>query len=252
MPTHPPSLIEPDALRLSLDQLFKIAWPKLAEDGAICVGLSIDWLHAPALRALALRHTHAEEHARAARFLRAEDGLRHLAGRMLLRSLAAHYGGFAADQPMPKNAWGKPEPAPHLSCNLSHSGNQVWAALSHLPHLGIDVESASAPQDYGDILRSFHPDEIAALEGMADAPAAMMRCWTRKEAVAKAVGMGLSLPLHEYAVDCGATAAGWLRVAPRSLRHTAWSTIDLPLDQAYVGALAVAATCSHVMVLKYF
>lgn len=225
-------------------------YPELTPDAAICIGLTIDWRHTYALRGFALRHTHDEEHARAARFLRPEDGLRHLLGRALLRGLAMHYGGVAPDLPLPQNAWGKPEPAPHISCNLSHSGDQVWAALSYLPRLGIDVESAVAPADYRDIMRSFHPLEIEELQSLPDAGAAMMRCWARKEAVAKAVGMGLSLPLNAYAVKVDATRHAWVRVPPPEPARAAWTAIDLPLSGAYVGALAIAARCSHVTIFS--
>ncbi len=236
---------------LRFDRAPAIDLPALAADGAVCLGLSIDWRRSEALREFALRHTHPEEHARAARFLRPEDSLRHLLGRTLLRTLAIHYTGMAPDQALPLNAWGKPEPAPQrASCNLSHSGNQVWAALSYLPHLGIDVESATAPTDFRGIMRSFHPDEIAELEASPDTPRAMMRCWARKEAIAKAAGMGLSLPLHDYAVSCASASADWLRVAPQALQQATWSTIDLPLETEYMGALAIAGACRHVTVLS--
>lgn len=237
--------------RLDADRPLSSEYPPLAPDHAICVGLSIDWCQAEALRAFALRHTHPEEHARAARFLRAEDSLRHLLGRTLLRSLAIHYGGMAPDQSLPVNAWGKPEPVPErVSCNLSHSGNQVWAALSALPHVGIDVESSVAPSDYRGIMESFHPDEIAELQAAPDAARAMMRCWARKEAVSKAAGMGLSLSLRDYAVRCEPAIGNWLRIAPPSLQQSAWTTIDLPVGTEYTGALAVAGLCRHVTILS--
>lgn len=172
-------------------------------------------------------------------------------GRTLLRSLAVHYGGIAPHQVLQQNAWGKPEPAPErVSCNLSHSGTQVWAALSALPHVGIDVESSVAPSDYRAIMESFHPDEIAELQAAPDAAHAMMRCWARKEAISKAAGMGLSLPLRDYAVHCGPATGDWLRIAPPALQQSAWTTIDLPVGTEYTGALAVAGLCRHVTILS--
>lgn len=237
--------------RLTPGRALSLDFPALGPDQALCLGLTIEWRQAESLRAFALPLTHPEEHARAARFLRPEDSLRHLLGRALLRSLAVHYGAMAPDLPLPLNAWGKPEPAPgRVSCNLSHSGDQVWAALSRLPHVGIDVESAQPPVDFRDIMRSFHPYEIAELEADPDPGRAMMLCWSRKEAVAKAAGMGLSLPLDGYAVRCGAPGGNWLRIAPAPLRQADWSTRDLPLGTNYVGALAIAGSCSHISILS--
>jgi HlyD family type I secretion membrane fusion protein len=54
--------------------------------------MHFDW-RAPSLHAAALRHTHVTEHERAARFLRAEDSLRHLLGRALLRKIVVKADG---------------------------------------------------------------------------------------------------------------------------------------------------------------
>jgi len=46
----------------------------------------------------------------------------------------------------------------------------------------------------------FHPAERAALLELpaADVQSAFLRCWTRKEAVIKALGEGLSRPLGRF------------------------------------------------------
>lgn len=226
-------------------------YPVLRTDGLVCVGLSIDWTKSQLLYDIALQHTHAEEHSRAARFRREQDRLRHLVGRMLLRSLAMRYGNLPTDAIIKCNAAGKPEPvAPPLGCNLSHSGNQVWAAIAHFPNVGIDVESAVAPGGYRDIIASFHPDEIAAIKMTGDESMAMMRCWSRKEAVSKAIGLGLGLPLNSFVVDCCGKSYDWLRVAPPPSHASKWTTIDLPVDPNYVGALAIEGHCMHVTSIK--
>lgn len=238
-------------LTVSPDAPFDIDYPELAVEGAICIGLSIDWSDIEALHAFAVRHTHVEEHARAARFHFAQDSLRHLLGRALLRNLALRYDSGAPGQTMPCGAWGKPEPvAPPMDCNLTHSGDQIWAAIARFPHVGIDVESATAPSDYRNIAAGFHPHEVAALQAIADASTAMMRCWARKEAVSKAVGTGLGIPLCDYAVDCGTESSNWLRVPPPAYRDRDWTTIDLPVGQEYKGALAIEGRCSEVTVIR--
>ncbi len=241
------------ALELTVDANAPLTfdYPDLPDTGAICIGLSFDVGHQTTLYAYALKHTQPDEHARAARFLRREDSLRHLLGRAMLRRIATHYGGADPTQTIQTNPWGKPELAGcTVGCNISHAGTQVWVALSRFQRIGIDIERANAVHDVRDITSAFHPEEIAALNEIADKRTAVMRCWSRKEAVSKATGMGLSLPLHAYAVDCDARSSGWLRLAPLNTARDAWTTLDLSVGPDYVGALAVEGRCSQVTVLK--
>lgn len=230
---------------------FDFALPELSTHGVICIGLTIDWEQTAELHAIAIEQTSADEHARAAKFYRAEDSLRHLLGRVLLRKLAGRYGTTKALQEIPCNPWGKPEPvAPPLGCNVTHSGNQVWTAIARSPLVGIDVDAATASFDYNEIAANFHPQELAALKTSADPASALMRCWVRKEAVSKAVGMGLQMPLNSYAVDCGPQAANWLRVAPPGYpQPKKWASVDLPVAPGYFAALAVAGDCNEVTVI---
>ncbi len=245
------ALPAPQELKVRAEAPFDFDYPELPETGALCIGLTIDWRDQQTLRAYALEHTLADEHARAERFQRPEDSLRNLLGRALLRRVAAHYGGMEPMQPIRSNTWGKPELIGcEVGCNVSHAGNQVWVALSSFPRVGIDVETINAPQEYHDIAAGFHPDEIAALRKMPDTKAATMRCWSRKEAVSKATGKGLSLPLRAYAVDCDNRSSGWLRIAPPDTVRQNWTTVDLPVGKDYVGALAIEGRCQSLSVLR--
>lgn len=239
-------------LNVDASSLFDIPYPVMDARSAVCIGLTIDWQQSGLLHAVALQHTMPDEHARAARYLRPEDSLRHLLGRAWLRRVAAYYGGAGATATIETNQWGKPQPAAcRVGCNISHAGNQVWIAVSPYARVGLDVESAREPLDLPDIAASFHPAETAALRQAADAGNAVIRCWSRKEAVSKAIGMGLSLPLDAFAVDCGTTASNWLRVAPPGTSLRDWTTTDLPTENNnYVAALAVEGRCGHVALLR--
>lgn len=238
-------------IRTSPDTLLDFDYPPLADDAAICIGVTIDWRRQDVLLSYAKQHTLPDEHARAARFLLPEDRLRNLIGRALLRRFAAHYGGMDERQVIRSNTWGKPEPVGcSVGCNVSHSGAQVWVAISRHMHVGIDIESADGQQEWPDIAAAFHPDEIIALRTTPGCRLAALRCWSRKEAVSKATGMGLSLPLRAYAVECGTRPAGWLRIPPPLTMRGEWTTIDLPVGKEYVGALAVRGRCEQVDVLR--
>lgn len=224
------------------------------EGEALCIGLTIDWLQQENLLDYAMRNTLSDEHARASRFLRPEDKLRNLLGRAMLRLAAVRYGGMDPLHVIRTNTWGKPLPENcTVGCNVSHSGNQVWIAVSPQPHVGIDVEAVQGVHDIEDIAAAFHPDEIAALRTTPNGRLAALRCWSRKEAVCKATGMGLSLPLRVYAVECGPRSAGWLRIpppSPPSTAHGDWTTADLPVGKDYVGALALMGSCTRIDVLR--
>jgi len=251
MPVASPLLNTFLELKVDAEAPFDIDYPELTEAGAICIGLSFEWRHQQTLHAYALKHTLPDEHARAARFSRPEDSLRNLLGRAMLRRVANHYGGMDPLQVIRSNTWGKPELAGcSVGCNASHAGGQVWVAVSGFQRIGINIELAKSPQEFHDLAAGFHPDEVAALRRMPDVKTATMRCWSRKEAISKATGMGLSLPLRAYAVDCDPKASGWLRLPPPNTAREDWTTLDLPVGRDYVGAMAVEGRCGTVTVLK--
>lgn len=88
------------------------------------------------------------------------------------------------------------------SFNLSHSGPHVLVAIGPGP-VGADIEDASRrPVADGVIRRCCSEAEHSWLAGLAgaDRPAAFLGLWTKKEAVAKALGLGLVLPFSSFEV----------------------------------------------------
>jgi len=234
---------------LSAQAALEIAFPVLPSHAALCIGVTL----APALSAAipdcCQDYTTASEQERAGRFLHADDALRHLYGRALLRRAALAYGAMRGIQEFDLNPWGKPVfPGASLQGNISHSGRQVWLALGRDCEIGIDIESAQAPVDFAEIAASFHPQERQSIRDATYAPQAMMRCWSRKEAVAKAVGRGLSLPLDSYAVDCGIGATDWLRHAPPGTALPNWHCVDLPPTPDHVGAVSAHGDCRQIRI----
>lgn len=244
-------LLVPHEFETRADAPFDIDYPPLEAHGAVCIGLTIEWRHQDTLKAYALRHTLPDEHARAQRFAREDDSLRNLLGRALLRRAATHYGGMDPLQPIRVSTWGKPElTGCSVGCNVSHAGNQLWVAVSRYPHVGIDIDSARAPQEYRDLTAGFHPDELASLRKASDIKAATMRCWSRKEAISKATGRGMSLPLRAYAVECDTRPSDWLRFPPPDSGLENWTTVDLPVGKDYIGALAIEGRVEKAEIVR--
>jgi 4'-phosphopantetheinyl transferase len=251
MPAASPIISPPIDLKVDANSPLDLDYPQLAQGSAICIGLSFDWRHQTALHSFALKNTLQDEHARAARFPRQEDSIRNLLGRTMLRRAAVHYGGMDPAQIIRSNTWGKPElPGCSVGCNVSHAGSQVWVAISTFSRVGIDIELTNGPQEYQDLAAGLHPDEIAALRRMPDGKVATIRCWSRKEAISKATGMGVALPLRAYAVECDRRSTGWLRLPPPRTECENWTTADLPVGKDYVGALAIEGRCDRITVLR--
>lgn len=176
-----------------------------------------------------------EELERARRFLHCADGVRHLLGRNLLRRALGRWSGRALPAAWPLNAWGKPEPWADMHFSISHAGGDVWLAVSRAGAVGIDVEDAIPAAE--DLLTWLHPAETACNRDLAD-PGGLRRLWVRKEAVVKAVGMGLSLPLNAFRVAADAHATDWLLQAPAAFPPP-WSAFDIPVSGEVAAAVAV-------------
>jgi 4'-phosphopantetheinyl transferase len=204
----------------------------------------------PGVEPLAAGILSADETARAARFVRPHDQRRFVLGRAALRGLLGAALAIAPrDVPITVNAHGKPSVAgAPLSFNLSHS--QDWALLAIGPpvDLGIDIE-AIAPAQPGLAERFFAPAEAAALarvDGAAHA-AAFTRVWTRKEAVVKAIGMGLSAPLERFVVPHEAADVSRLLACGFDADlSTRLQLLDCPAPDGFLASLAIAAGSDDV------
>ena len=84
--------------------------------------------------------------------------------------------------------------------NISHSGGYVVLAYGKAP-LGVDIESVRRA-DCKVAKRFFREEEYRYVNGLEEAGQADAFCkvWTGKEAVVKASGEGLSVPLDSFSV----------------------------------------------------
>lgn len=151
----------------------------------------------------------ADERSRAARFRRPRDAERYVTGRGRLRQVLAECTGVAPEALRFRyGRWGKPSLDPRhalpLGFNLAHSAGIGLLAVAPLgPEVGVDIELPEPAADIEAVAeRFFSAAEREALRALprADRAAAFYRCWTRKEAVLKARGSGLSLRLDAFDV----------------------------------------------------
>lgn len=196
------------------------------------------------LRALSA-HLSEEETARAARFVRPEHGARFRAARGRLREILSGYTGTAPGAiGFDYGPHGKPALAGGPVFNLSHSGG--WAALAVTEAeaaLGLDIEAHREVE--ADLAgRFFSAAECGALAALrpADRAEGFFRAWTRKEALLKGVGEGLSLPLDGFDVTLApGDPARLLASRIEGLEPEAWSLTHLDLGPGFPGCIALGA-----------
>ena len=87
-----------------------------------------------------------------------------------------------------------------LHFNVAHCDDVALFAFSHAAEIGVDIEAIRPIREADAIAAQFFsPRENQAYAAAAprDKPLAFLRCWTRKEALVKALGAGLFMPLEK-------------------------------------------------------
>jgi 4'-phosphopantetheinyl transferase len=185
-----------------------------------------------------------DERERMARFRFVEDRVRFAATRSTLRALLGSALNQAPERvPIQLGPNGKPCVSPELGMhfNVSHSGTEGLLAMSRGGPVGIDVEYRRPDVDYRSVAaRVFAPSELAELDQLDETAALerFYRGWTYKEAVLKALGLGMASEPRRFAVlerpDLVVSAEpDALPVSPSRLHVAA-----LPVPAGYAAALA--------------
>ena len=157
--------------------------------------------HLPGL----LARLDSAERDRASRFMFDRDRLSYAAAHVLLRHALDQVAGERRPWRFAVDAFGKPSLDPPFGAirfNLSHTDGLVAVATSRRGEIGVDVESALGEPDestFSSLILA--PEEVAELDGCADRANRLLRLWVAKEALAKAIGLGLSLPVNEIMVQ---------------------------------------------------
>lgn len=198
----------------------------------------------------------AEERRRWESFCRQEDRERAVVSYGLVRLvLAKLLGGRPGEMPILRTCFqcGKPHGKPFLApshgggwqFSVSHSGNRVVMAVAKGTPLGVDVEE-NRPDLAIDLLaeEALTPSEAESLTQypVADRTEAFLAMWTRKEAVLKSTGQGLSIPLKSFCVSGPGESPRLIDGLGLPLSQRL-SMVDLDPGPGYTGSLAVIGPC---------
>jgi len=175
----------------------------------------------------------------------------------LRRILAAALGIDALAVSIQEGAHGKPHLGPRgqnpasIGFNLSHSGDRFVVALALGMAPGVDIERIRPRRNLRRLTRRFFSrTEQAEIAAAPDPLGAFYRIWTRKEAVIKADGRGVSIGLDRFDVSAGEPPllrdARWHGAAPHETSR--WSLRLLETGPGYAAALAVRRPAVEVIV----
>ena len=197
----------------------------------------------------------ADERDRAARFATDTLRMRWSRARSALRCILALYLGASPASLTFVTTLGKPALAPahgrtDLNFNLSHCADIAVCVVTSGAAIGVDLERIRQ-FDGQDTLAPdiMTPDELRGYtqQPQAARAATFFAAWTMKEALAKAIGIGLDLPFNRIATNPD----------PAEDSHITWAGADwharpLQLGAGIAAAVALGvpiATVRHVTLL---
>jgi 4'-phosphopantetheinyl transferase len=193
-----------------------------------------------------------DEIARAARFVFPADRDRFTVTRGVLRSLLQrHLPSQARPLEFVFNRWGKPElPGGEPRFNVTHSGDFALIAIAQHADVGVDIEEVSALRRVEELAASIFTSiefaRFACLDGEARTRF-FFRTWTCKEALIKAAGAGLSIPVHRIQIDFTDDGAA-VSASPGTLPPDPWSVHEVDAPPGYAAAVAIRADAISVKI----
>jgi 4'-phosphopantetheinyl transferase len=175
-----------------------------------------------------------EELERAKRLIFERDRNRFIVTRSMLRRICAGYTGENPNAiKFRYGIHGKPELVDAgIHFNLSHSEDLAIYAFSSRLRVGVDIERIRPVGDAESIVRDFfsaadHEAFVKIDPSLRNA--AFFRYWTRREALLKAMALGIATPPEDLHVS-----------VPNE--YGEWSVRDIAVGDGFAGALAADAS----------
>ncbi len=195
----------------------------------------------------------ARERAVADAFVHPEDRERYGRAHCALRRLLANILGVApAEAPIMVGPSGKPflaDAAKRVTFNLSHTRNTALIAIGCGAAIGVDVEDDDGRADFDEMIDTVF--EAATAERLRREEPGRRRLlflqgWTRKEALAKALGSGFLIDPRRFAAPLDGGGPWTVRLEGGS----DFGLVDLS-DGAAIAALAVENFMPRLLLRGY-
>jgi 4'-phosphopantetheinyl transferase len=175
---------------------------------------------------------------------------RYIKCHFLLRVLLGYYLGVDSyNQEFYRNQHGKQSLTGATDCNpiffnLSNSENICVYAFTHVAEVGVDVEKIHDLSNMDRIVeRFFSPLENKIFRSLPEhnRKKAFFKCWTRKESLLKAMGVGLSFPLDKVDVITDASEEmSEVFIKTKELNmEIEWTVRDINVFEGFASALAL-------------
>jgi 4'-phosphopantetheinyl transferase len=188
---------------------------------------------------------------------------RYIKGHYLLRALLGMYLGIDFfNQEFHINKYGKPslkntQAEDSIYFNMSNSENTCICVFRQHGDIGVDVEKIYDMTNMDSIVeRFFSPSENIKFCSLPEQSRkiSFFKYWTRKEALLKGIGVGLSFPLHKIDVlyDQEETKGVFIKTKERD-EQTEWTLRDINIFNGFASALALEGKhCDDAAKLRYF
>ncbi len=200
-----------------------------------------------------LRLLNPDELQRAYRFHFPQHRQRFAIARGILRKLLSQYTGIAARViQFELGPHGKPylsDNPMHLQFNVSHSDDVAVYALTIEVEIGVDVQKKETEFEQGVAKRFFSTNEYEQIMSLPEEERAhaFYQLWASKEALIKAVGGGLFVPLDKFSVDLHKQTQ-WIEVThEQQMGNYFLANVD-----SFSGYCSALATAQNVEEILYF
>lgn len=194
-------------------------------------------------------HLSADEISRASQYRNKIDRQRYRKSRSVLRIILS---GYISVEPskirLEIGQHGKPGlsrkiHSPSIEFNISHSNKLMLFAFARSRRVGVDIEHVRPFPELAHLVnRYFTERESSAIRSISkqQRTSSFFSGWTRKEALLKAIGKGLQIPLNTFEVSLDPSEEEPRLSLPQNFKEEAqWRLISFSPEEDYIAALAV-------------
>ena len=186
-----------------------------------------------------------DEKYRSEQFRRSEDRINFIVSRAVLKRLIASRIAVPVSEIIfKKNKFGKPQLKDYqkLQFNLSHSGKVGVIGFTKNSRIGVDVELMKEDLEFESMAKHhFSAEEYQLLLQQSGKRLRdyFYRCWTRKEALIKAEGSGISYPLDSFVVSMDSSDTAEIISFKDATEMRNWSIHTFAPRENYVAAVVI-------------